>query len=215
MRRPHRWRSSSPTRDALLLVDIRPYPSIEVLAEPILRIAGLRINPRVGCSQRTVQYTGMTIKPLDNSPARRVALPAGASIERPHWSNDGKKIAFARDIDDRVELWIADAVTGQVKPIAGALLNDVLEDKITWQGDNRHVLAVLVPAGSRAGAAGATGSDRPQRAGELGPAEPDGHVSGSAHQSHMTKTCSSISRPASLPGSIPKPVKLTESAPPR
>jgi dipeptidyl aminopeptidase/acylaminoacyl peptidase len=138
---------ASPTRDALLLVEVRPYPSIEVLAEPVLRVAGLRINPRVGCSQRTLQYTGMTIQPLDSSPARRVALPADASIQRPHWSNDGTKIAFARDVDDRVELWIADAATGQVKPIAGARLNDVLEDKITWLSDNRHVLAVLVPEG--------------------------------------------------------------------
>ncbi len=85
----------SPTRDALLLVDIRPYPSIETLAEPILRIAGLRINPRAGCTQRTIHYTGMTIQPLDKSPARRVELPDGASIERRHWSHDGKKIAFA------------------------------------------------------------------------------------------------------------------------
>ena len=58
----------SPTRDALLLVDVRPYPSIEVLAQPILRLAGVRINPRAGCTQRTVQHSGMTILPLDGSP---------------------------------------------------------------------------------------------------------------------------------------------------
>ena len=65
----------SPTRDTLLLIEIQPYPSIEVVAEPILRLAGLRINPRVGGSQRMVQYTGLSIQPLDGSPARRIALP--------------------------------------------------------------------------------------------------------------------------------------------
>jgi dipeptidyl aminopeptidase/acylaminoacyl peptidase len=137
----------SPTRDALLLVDVRPYPSIEVLAEPVLRLAGVRINPRAGCTQRTVQHSGMTIQPLDGSPGRRVALPEGASVHGPRWSNDGKKIAFARDLDDRVELWIADAATGQAKPIAGARLNDVLVRGITWLRDNRHLLATLVPEG--------------------------------------------------------------------
>jgi dipeptidyl aminopeptidase/acylaminoacyl peptidase len=135
----------SPTRDALLLVDVRPYPTIEAMAQPVLRLAGVRINPRAGCAQRTSQYTGMTTQPLDNSPARRIALPEGTSIHGPDWSNDGKKIAFARDFDDRVELWIADAATGQVKPIPGANLNDVLVRGITWLGDNRHLVAVLVP----------------------------------------------------------------------
>ena len=174
----------SPTRDALLLVDIRPYPSIEALAEPVLRIAGLRINPRVGCSQRTIHYTGMTIQPLDKSPARRVELPAGALIQRPLWSHDGKKIAFACNIDNGVELWVADAATGQARPISGARLNDVLGDAIfTWLGDNRHLLASSGARGPRTGAGGSPRSDRSQRARELRPREPDGHVSRPARQS--------------------------------
>jgi dipeptidyl aminopeptidase/acylaminoacyl peptidase len=137
----------SPSRDNLLQVEIQPNPSIEVVAEPILRLAGHRINPRIGGLQRTVQYTGLSIQPLDGSPARRVALPQGASVHRPLWSYDGKKIAFARDVDDGAELWIADAATGQSKQIAAARLNDVLGNPITWLSDNRQILAVLVPEG--------------------------------------------------------------------
>ena len=94
-----------------------------------------------------VHYTGLSLQPLDGSPARRIALPQGASVHRPEWSYDGKKIAFARDVDDGVELWVADAATGQSRPIAGARLNDVLGNPITWMSDNRHILAVLVPEG--------------------------------------------------------------------
>ncbi len=144
---PPPLRTLSPTRDALLQVEVQANPSIEVVAAPILRIAGLRINPRVGGLQRLVQFTGLSIQPLDGSPARPVALPHGASIHRPEWSYDGKKIAFARDVDDGVELWIADAATGQSKAVAGARLNDVLGNPITWLSDNRHILAVLVPEG--------------------------------------------------------------------
>ena len=136
-----------PTRDALLQIEIQPYPSIEVVAEPVLRLAGVRINPRTGGLQRLVHFTGLSIQPLDGSPARRVTLPPGSSVHRPEWSNDGKKIAFARDVEDGIELWIADAGTGQSKPIAGARLNDLLGNPITWMSDNRHILAVLVPEG--------------------------------------------------------------------
>jgi dipeptidyl aminopeptidase/acylaminoacyl peptidase len=135
----------SPTRDALLLVEMQPYPSIEVVAQPVLRLAGLRINPMAGCSQRTVTSTGLNVQPLDNSPSRRIELPPGASIHGPTWSHDGKKIAFARDLEDGVELWVADAATGRAKPIAGVRLNDVLAGGIHWQSDNRHLLVVLVP----------------------------------------------------------------------
>ena len=140
----------SPTRDALLLVEVRPYPSIAMLSEPVLRLAGLRINPRVGCTQRMFQYTGLSVQPLDGGAAIRVALPEGTSIDEnraPSWSHDGKKIAFGRDLDNSVELWTADAATGQAKPIPGARLNDVLSSDITWLHDNRHVLALLVPEG--------------------------------------------------------------------
>ena len=137
----------SPTRDTLLLVEIQPNPSIEVVAEPILRLAGRRINPRVGGLQRLVHSNGLSIQPLDGSPARRVALPQGARIHTPEWSYDGKKIAFARDVENGVELWVADAATGQSRPIEGARLNDVLGNPVTWLSDNRHILAILVPEG--------------------------------------------------------------------
>jgi dipeptidyl aminopeptidase/acylaminoacyl peptidase len=137
----------SPTRDALLLVEVRPYPSIAVLAEPVLRLAGLRINPRVGCAQRTIQHTGLSVQPLDGAPARRIELPQGSSIDAPRWSHDGKKIAFARDRDNQVELWTADAAAGQAKPIPGVQLNDVLSKEIIWLRDNRHILTLLVPEG--------------------------------------------------------------------
>ncbi len=137
----------SPTRDSMLLVDVQYYPPIATLAEPVLRLAGVRINPRVGCTQRRSVLTGLTIKPLDNSPARRIEIPEKASISLPSWSHDGKKIAFSRDLDDSVELWTADVATGKAKAISGVRLNDVLEVKLVWLGDNRHILAVLVPEG--------------------------------------------------------------------
>jgi dipeptidyl aminopeptidase/acylaminoacyl peptidase len=137
----------SPTRDAMLLVEVRPYPSIELVAQPVLRLAGVRINPRVGCTQRTTQYAGMSIQPLDNAPARRIVLPEEASFHSPRWSYDGKAIALIRDLEDGLELWVADAATGRARPIPGTRLNDVLGDPITWLSDNRHILAVVEPEG--------------------------------------------------------------------
>ena len=105
----------SPTRDTLLLIEIQPYPSIEVVAEPILRLAGLQDQS----ANRRLAATGSLHRPehpaarrLSRAPRRAAAGSVDPSAE---WSYDGKKIAFARDVDDGVELWVADAATGQVE----------------------------------------------------------------------------------------------------
>jgi dipeptidyl aminopeptidase/acylaminoacyl peptidase len=137
----------SPARDAVLLVDHRAHPSIEELAEPVLRLAGVRINPRLGATQRLRAATGLTIQPLDGAPARRIDVPQGASIEWTVWSNDGKRVAFTRDVQDGVELWVADAATGRARAIAGVRINDVLAEgrPFAWLSDNRHMLVRTVP----------------------------------------------------------------------
>jgi dipeptidyl aminopeptidase/acylaminoacyl peptidase len=141
----------SPTRDAMLLIELKLYPSIEQLAQPILRIAGLRINPRIGCTQRLIEFNGLTIQPLDGSPARRIAMPENALVQSPVWSHDGRKVAFTRDTEKGVELWVADAATGAARPIPGVWINDVLSDRgpatapMSWLGDSRHILSTLVP----------------------------------------------------------------------
>ncbi len=137
----------SPRRDAMLRVEVQPNPSIEYVAEPVLRLAGLRINPRAGCSQRIIRFTAISVQSLDGSPARPIGVPAGSFIEIPVWSHDGKKLAFTRDLEDGVELWIADVASGEARPIPKVRVNDVLSRSITWSSDNRHILVVLVPEG--------------------------------------------------------------------
>ena len=92
------------------------YPPIALLAEPILRLGGVRIVPATGCRQRTFRYTGIQVQPTGGGAALRVPLPAGARIGLPVWSHDGQRFAFARDLADGVELWIGEAATGAARP---------------------------------------------------------------------------------------------------
>lgn len=138
---------TSPTRDALLLVEFEAHPSVALLAQPYYRIAGLRINPELNARQRTTQYTGIVIKWIDTNKEVRVTLPQGARIGVPSWSNDGKKIAFTRDLENGVELWVADAASGSAKAINGLRVNDVTGNPFDWMNDNTHLLVKAIPAG--------------------------------------------------------------------
>jgi dipeptidyl aminopeptidase/acylaminoacyl peptidase len=135
----------SPDRQTLLLVDYEAYPSIALLARPFLRLAGLRIDPALSGRQRTVQFTGITIVPVDGGTQRRVSLPPDARISVPVWSHDSSRFAFTRDLDDGIELWVADAATGEARPIPELRVSDVLTGAFGWnalfQPDVRDVPA--------------------------------------------------------------------------
>src|SRR6476661_4247900 len=84
----------SPARDKIALLDPLRYPPITELAQPMLRIAGLRINPNTNAQHREIYSTKLTLKNISNGKEMAVVLPAGAKILSPEWSPDGKHIAL-------------------------------------------------------------------------------------------------------------------------
>jgi dipeptidyl aminopeptidase/acylaminoacyl peptidase len=137
----------NPTRDAMLLIEYKPQPSIALLSQPYYRIAGLRINPDLNARQRINQDVGLVVKWVADNKEVRIKLPDGAMIGNPSWSNDGSKIAFTRDRDNGAELWVADSKSGVAKAIANIRVNDVLGNPIDWMNDNVHLLVRSVPDG--------------------------------------------------------------------
>jgi dipeptidyl aminopeptidase/acylaminoacyl peptidase len=142
----------SPTRDAFLLVDPEGLPPIRQLARPILRIAGVRVDPGLGTLQRTFRYTGMEIVPLDGRPRKRVELPEGSRIGVPKWSPAGSSFAFTRDLADGVELWVINAAKGEGRAIPGVRVVNVISGSFIREGgfewtDDRHLLVHQVPSG--------------------------------------------------------------------
>jgi dipeptidyl aminopeptidase/acylaminoacyl peptidase len=137
----------SPRRDAIAMVEYEANPPIELLARPFVGLAGVRVDPELGAERRTTRFTSITIRPFAGSKTVKVVLPAGARIGFPAWSPDGKKLAFTRDLEDGVELWVADTTSGQAGAVGTLRLNDVLGDPFDWMNDSRSLLVRLVPAG--------------------------------------------------------------------
>ncbi|MFN0013036.1 MAG: prolyl oligopeptidase family serine peptidase [Saprospiraceae bacterium] len=138
--------STSPTNDAIMLVDYNPNPGIALLAQPFLRLAGLRINPILNCRQNTTEYTAVTIRWLLQEAPVKIELPTdGMLAGMPLWSPDGRKIAFGIRKADGVELWTAETWTGKSHRTGNLLLNDVLGPAFEWMNDNDRLLARVVP----------------------------------------------------------------------
>jgi len=137
----------SPRNDAMLLVDYRPHPSIELLAQSFLKLGGLRVNPELGARQRLTQYTRLSIRWIQQNKTVNIDAPTDARLGIPRWSFDGTKVAFAHDLADGVELWVADAATGKAKALVGVRVNDVLTTSFQWMNDNTYLLVQAVPVG--------------------------------------------------------------------
>src|SRR5579863_9203983 len=137
----------SPARDTFLLIDLEGLPPIRQLARPVLKLAGVRVDPGLGALQRILRNTGITMVPLDGSGTKRVELPEGSRIGLPKWSPAGTSFAFTRDLADGVELWLVDTAKGEGQAIPGVRIVDVLSGNsggFRWT-DDRHLLIHQVP----------------------------------------------------------------------
>ena len=89
--------SISPDKTHVLLIQRALYPSIAVLAAPVLRIAGMRINPaNNGPHVPPGALTSMVLKNISTGVETRIQAPAGARLDAPLWSADRRRFLLAR-----------------------------------------------------------------------------------------------------------------------
>jgi len=139
--------SISPTRDYLLLLEREGHPSIAEVAAPMLRIAGLRINPSTNGPHLPPRTNGLIVQTIADGKQRRIELPKHANIGFPNWSPDGKHLALTLTTPNRIELWIASVADASAKRVPGIALNAAYGDPVQWMPDSRNLLVQTVPAG--------------------------------------------------------------------
>ncbi|MEP7148605.1 MAG: prolyl oligopeptidase family serine peptidase [Acidobacteriota bacterium] len=136
--------SVSPTRDRMALLEPLRYPPISELAQPMLRLAGLRINPNTNGQHRQPYSVGIKLKNISDGREFPVTFPPAAQIIQPQWSPDGKYIAAGNVTPAGVELWIIDAATAKATKVKNILVNTAFGG-FSWV-DSRNILATAVPS---------------------------------------------------------------------
>ena len=133
--------SISPTRDKLALLEPLRYPPISELAQPMLRIAGLRINPNTNGQHRQPYSVSLTLRNVADGKETKVAVPAGAQLISASWAPDGKHLAVGNVTPTGVELWIVDTTTAKATKINGVKINTAFGG-FDW--DSKTISATLV-----------------------------------------------------------------------
>jgi dipeptidyl aminopeptidase/acylaminoacyl peptidase len=137
----------SPSKRVLALSYRKAQPTIGQLSQPMLRLAGARVNPRTNGPQRAGLIYAITLQKLAGGEAK-VAVPPQANLSNLKFSPDGSKLAFLNTRSDGVELWVANAATGAATKASGtARLNATAGDPCDWLRDNKTLVCKVVPTG--------------------------------------------------------------------
>lgn len=142
----------SPGGEKMLLISWVEYPSMAHVAEPFLRLAGVRLEPRTRQKHDTPGGYGIrpcarefSIAKIPSGEQTKVTLPARSCAASPSWAADGAHFVFTNTTDSGVELWVGDGATGEIKPLPNVRLNPMLGSAFQWTADQKGLLVKLVP----------------------------------------------------------------------
>jgi dipeptidyl aminopeptidase/acylaminoacyl peptidase len=153
--------SVSPARDRLLLVQGVRYPPVADLAQPMLRLAGLRINPQTNGPHHPPRHIGLTLQNIADGKQQPVTIPDHAYLSMPAWSPDGKQFAFTNTTANGIELWVGDAETAKAQRMAGITVNAAYGEPVQWLPDSQTLLVQTVVADRGAPPAAPAAPDGP------------------------------------------------------
>lgn len=143
--------SLSPKGDLAVQMGSPSLPSIAVVAQPELKLAGLRIHPRTFSDSRFSFGNSLSLKSIADGSERAITgLPANLAVASLGWSPDQRYVAV-NHIDSAAganELWLVDVERAQAHRLLGGL-NTVLGDGYAWLPDSSGLLVRLQPAGAR------------------------------------------------------------------
>lgn len=123
----------------MLFTEANSYPSVEELARPELKIAGLRINPANFAPSRQNFINNLVLRNIASGKDFKISgLPSPLYAGSISWSPDNKKIAFTHTTSNRVDLYVIDVATQKAMKVNKTALN-VITGGYQWY-DNSTLL---------------------------------------------------------------------------
>jgi len=134
----------------MLLLERNTFPSVAELAEPELRIAGLRINPNIFAQSRMSTIAAMRLKDLNSLQEIAIeGLPENMSATSVQWSPSQTKIGFVNLTNESADLYIIDILTSSAEKINKTPLNILLGGSFAWIDDNSLIYKTIIPGSTK------------------------------------------------------------------
>lgn len=129
----------------MLLSSRGSYPPVEELAQPELRIAGLRFNPDNFALSRQNFINGFSIKSLQTGKEYPITgLPTPLRAGNISWSPKEDHIAFTNTTNKQVDLYVIDITTKKATRINKTALNIITGGAFRWLDDKTLLYKIIL-----------------------------------------------------------------------
>ncbi|HLW49397.1 MAG TPA: prolyl oligopeptidase family serine peptidase [Sphingobacteriaceae bacterium] len=130
-----------------LMYERPDFPTIADVSQPILGLAGLRLNPANTSSAVSNASTSITVRDLATGVDHKIqGLPQEARIGNTSLNPDETMLAFTHSGPTGVELWVADMKTYQARKLVTPYLNAAFGPTLSWTPDGHRLLVGFIPA---------------------------------------------------------------------
>ena len=142
----------SPDGEWIVLTGRRSMPSIEDMAQPMLRLGGRRINPATtgvfgpSTGRDPGLTTTLSVMNVSDGSERPVDAPEGG-WGVPRFAPGGDRFAITRTVSDGIELWTGSVSEATARRLTGERLNGVRGQPCDWMPGGDELLCTLVPSG--------------------------------------------------------------------
>ncbi len=136
----------SPNGKWLLASDRLANPPIADLAQPMLRLAGLRINPAINGRHHPPRIVHLRLYYTLGNEQADVTVPRNAYLSIPEWSPDSQHFAFTNTTASGIELWVGQIGTYTAAAVPKVKISAILGDDVQWMPDGKTLLVQTVPA---------------------------------------------------------------------
>ena len=130
----------SPTGATVALLQRPAMRSITELAQPMLRLAGYRLNPRTNGPHTAEALSRITVARIDDGIEHVFDAPRETSLGDVEYSPDGSRLLFTLTRYNGIEAWLMEVATGQVRPLSDASVNAAWGNPCDWLDHNATVI---------------------------------------------------------------------------
>jgi hypothetical protein len=121
------------------------YPSIEEVAKPYIKLAGLRVNGVNFSNSRSSYFSSLSIKDQKNKEEFALAnIPKGAKIRDVIFSPDERYLSFTITTENEIQLWLGDLEQKLARRLSDVVLNDTYGRLTQWAPDSKSLLVKCV-----------------------------------------------------------------------
>ncbi len=130
----------------LLVLTDNGYPSIKDVSKPVLKLAGIRVNPQNNALGNQNFYSSIVIKDINTNTSKTInGLPPILKAFNFQFSPDEEYLAFANITDDGVHLWLADLKSATAKRLTTGNLNTAMGKLFEWHHNSESIIAKFLP----------------------------------------------------------------------